>query len=117
MLSYFHSPISIFDGFRIFNISDDDQGIFYTETQALNYNILAHDSLNIEARILSGGTEKWHNKTDAMGKSLPFEYKISAASSGRAVNLEYNALKPPLILADSGYFYQEIGRASCRETV
>lgn len=106
MLSYFHSPISIFDGFRIFNISDDDQGIFYTETQALNYNILAHDSLNIEARILSGGTEKWHNKTDAMGKSLPFEYKISAASSGRAVNLEYNALKPPLILADSGYFYQ-----------
>ncbi|MBN2634522.1 MAG: T9SS type A sorting domain-containing protein [Bacteroidales bacterium] len=106
MLSYFYSPLSIFDGFRIFNISDDDLGLFYNESQALNYNILATDSLNIEAQIFQGGTETWHNKTDARGKSLPFEYELSAASPGRSLRLEYNALKPPLILADSGFFYQ-----------
>jgi len=106
MVSYFYSPLSIFDGFRILNISDDDQGLFYTETQALNYNILANDSLNIKAKIFLDGTETWHNKTDSHGRSLPFEYEIYALSSAGAINLEYNALKPPLILADSGLFYQ-----------
>ena len=106
MLSYFYRPLSIFDGFRILNLSDDDLGLFYTETKALNYNILASDSLNIQATIFSGGTETWHNKTDITGNSLPFEYEISAASSYGAINLEYNSLKPPLILADSGFFYE-----------
>ena len=92
--------------FRILNLSDDDLGLFYTETKALNYNIMASDSLNIQANIFSGGTETWHNKTDITGNSLPFEYEISAASSHGAINLEYNALKPPLILADSGFFYE-----------
>jgi predicted secreted hydrolase len=106
MLSYFYSPLSIFDGFRILNLSDDDLGLFYTETKALNYNIMASDCLNIKAKIFSGGTETWHNKTDILGNSLPFEYEISAVSSSGAINLEYDALKPPLILADSGYFYE-----------
>ncbi|HPF03142.1 MAG TPA: lipocalin-like domain-containing protein [Bacteroidales bacterium] len=106
MLSYFYSPLSIFDGFRIFNISDDDLGLFYNESQALNYNILATDSLNIEALIFQGGTETWRNKTDAGGNSLPFEYELSAVASGRSISLEYNALKPPLILADSGFLYE-----------
>ena len=53
-----------------------------------------------------GGTETWHNKTDSNGNSLAFEYQISAAAKNGALNLEYDALKPPLILADSGYFYQ-----------
>jgi predicted secreted hydrolase len=106
MLSYFYSPLSIFDGFRILNLSDDDLGLFCTESQALNYNIMASDSLNIKAKIFLGGTETWHNKTDILGNSLPFEYEISAVSSIGAINLEYNGLKPPLILADSGYFYE-----------
>lgn len=106
MLSYFYSPLSVFDGFRILNLSDDDLGLFYTETKALNYNIMASDCLNIKAKIFSGGTETWHNKTDILGNSLPFEYEISAVSSSGAINLEYDALKPPLILADSGYFYE-----------
>jgi predicted secreted hydrolase len=106
MLSYFYSPLSMFDGFRILNLSDDNLGLFYTETKALNYNIMARDCLNIKAKIFSGGTETWHNKTDILGNSLPFEYEISAVSSSGAINLEYDALKPPLILADSGYFYE-----------
>ncbi len=44
----------------------------------------------------------WRNKTDAFGNPLPFEYKISASGVNRSLNLEYDALKPPLILADSG---------------
>lgn len=106
MLSYFYSPLGTFDGFRILNLKDDDKGLFYTETKALNYNILASNGLNIKAKIFTGGTETWHNKTDILGNPLPFEYEISAASSSGAINLEYDALKPPLILADSGYLYE-----------
>ena len=106
MLSYFYNPVSSFDGFRIFNISDDDIGLFSDETMALNYTILATDSFNIEADIFMGGTEFWRNKTDIHGKLLPFEYELSAESSSGALNLEYDALKPPLILADSGFLYQ-----------
>ncbi|NQU35715.1 MAG: T9SS type A sorting domain-containing protein [Bacteroidetes bacterium] len=106
MLSYFYYPASIFDGFRILNISDDDLGIFFPETKPLNYTVLASDRLNIEAAIFFGGTETWKNRTDAGENPLPFKYKISAASSTGSINLECDALKPPLILADSGFLYQ-----------
>ncbi len=106
MLTYFYYPASIFDGFRILNISDDDLGLFYGETKPINYNVLDTNRLNIEANVFLGGIEKWKNRTDTEGNPLPFKYEISASSSNGTLNLEYDALKPPLILADSGYFYQ-----------
>lgn len=106
MLTYFYNPVFLFDGFRILNLSNDDIGLFFVETAAVNYNILATDSFNIEANIFQGGTETWHNKIDSFGNTLPFEYQISAVSANGALSLEYDALKPPLILADSGFFHQ-----------
>lgn len=109
MLSYFYNPLLSFDGFRILNISDDDAGLFRAETKALFYNILSTDSLNIMANIFTGGTERWQNKIDTDGRALPFEYEIFAESEFGVIDLEYDALKPPLILADSGYLYQGPG--------
>ena len=106
MLTYFHFPQFSFDGFRILNLSNDDTGLFFDETKALNYNIMATDSLNIEADIFMGGTETWRNKTDTFGNALPFEYEISASASNGNLDLNYNSLKPPLILADSGFLHQ-----------
>lgn len=106
MLSYFFSPVLTFDGFRILNISDDDLGEFFTETRALNYNIMATDRLDIEAAIYPSGTETWQNKKDIDGNPLPFEYELSAVSASNGISLVYDALKPPLILADDGFLYQ-----------
>lgn len=106
MLTYFYNPQFSFDGFRIFNLSNDDEGQFFDETNALTYNTLATDSLNIEANIFLGGTDTWRNKTDSSGNSLPFEYEISASAGNGSLSMEYSALKPPLILADSGFLYQ-----------
>ncbi|TFH33516.1 MAG: carotenoid 1,2-hydratase, partial [Bacteroidia bacterium] len=103
MLTYFYTPQYIFDGFRILNICDDDIGLFIDDTKALNYNVLSTDRLNIEADIFQGGIETWHNKTGSGGSPLPFEYLISAQSGSGTLNLVYDALKPPLILADNGY--------------
>jgi len=121
MISYFYYPESIFDGFRIFNISDDELGLFYSEALPLTYNILATDQLNIEANIISGGTEVWRNKTDALDDPIPFEYELSATSANGILTLTYDAIKPPLILADSGllnqgdtdysYYYSQTGNA------
>ncbi len=101
MLSYFYYPASIFDGFRILNVSDDDQGVFFDDTKALNYTVLATDKLSIEANVFTGGIESWHTKTD-----MPFEYDLSATGDNAAINLTYDALKPPLILAGTGYYIQ-----------
>ncbi|MGM0529169.1 MAG: lipocalin-like domain-containing protein [Bacteroidota bacterium] len=119
MLSYFYKPVNNLDGFRILNISDDETGEFLTDTKALTYSILSTDSLNIEAELLFGGTEYWCNQTDADGSALPFSYVLSAEGDNAAIQLEYDAFKPPLILADSGllkqgpaaytYYYSQTG--------
>lgn len=106
MLSYFYFPQAGFDGFRILNLSDDDSQQFFRETKLVNYNILATDSLHIEADVISAPIETWVNKTDANGNMIPFEYTINATSDNGALDLEYIALKPPLILGDDGLFNQ-----------
>ncbi|HCC69840.1 MAG TPA: hypothetical protein DEQ09_01605 [Bacteroidales bacterium] len=106
MLSYFYSPVSSFDGFRIFNICDDESGMFFTDTKPLVYSTLSTDSLNIVADLYNAGTEHWHNMVDTYGSAIPFTYVLSAESQGASINLEYDAFKPPLILADSGLLDQ-----------
>lgn len=106
MLSYFYSPYNIFDGFRILNISDDDSGLFLSDTKPLNYSTLSTDSLNIVAGIYPTGTEYWQNSTDGNGYAIPFRYKLSAETTDASIILEYDATKRPLILADSGLLDQ-----------
>ena len=106
MLTYFRYPQSGFDGFRIFNLSHDDNGVFSGETLPVNYTTLAADSLNIVASVFTHGKETWTNKIDAKKHAIPFEYSLSALSSGGSLQLNYMSQKPPLILADSGYFHQ-----------
>ena len=106
MLTYFYHPDFGFDGFRILNLANDDAGLFFSETLPVTYSNLATNRLEIKATKFPSGTESWQNKKDGNGDPLPFQYIISAASGKGTLNLEYNALKAPLIVADSGFLYQ-----------
>ena len=106
MLTYFYYPAYGYDGFRILNVSNEEAGIFYSETAAVNYNIMAEDSLNIQALTMGGNSEFWLNKTGSDDSAIPFEYIISAESDRNKLDLEYESLKPPLILGENGYFQQ-----------
>jgi predicted secreted hydrolase len=106
MLTYFYFPQAGFDGFRILNISNDDTGAFFNDTKLVNYSTLATDKLHIEAAIFSGGTETWKNKINTNGNPVPFEYMLAASSSNTALNFQYIALKPPLIIDGDGLFNQ-----------
>jgi predicted secreted hydrolase len=106
MLTYFYYPASIFDGFRILNITDDATGAFYQDTQPLNYTTLSTTKLDIAASMFFGGTETWTNKLDTASAPIPFEYNLYAFAAFGSLNLEYETLKRPLILGDDGYLNQ-----------
>jgi predicted secreted hydrolase len=106
MLTYFYYPAFGYDGFRILNLGNDDTGQFYQETTAVNYNIMAEDSLNINATTFGGILEYWTNKTDMDDNKIPFEYILSAESAKGTIVLDYVSEKPPLIVGDDGYFNQ-----------
>jgi predicted secreted hydrolase len=103
MLTYFYYPVSVFDGFRILNITDDETGTFYQDTQPLTYATLSTTELDIEASMFFGGTEIWTNKIDNANVNIPFEYTLFAFASFGSLNLEYETLKRPLILGNDGY--------------
>jgi len=106
MLTYFYYPASIFDGFRILNITDDATGKFYQDTKPVNYTSLSTNHLDIHASVYHGGAETWSNKVDAANKLVPFEYSIKAASAATGLDLDCVSLKRPLILGDDGYLNQ-----------
>ena len=108
VLAYFYYPAFGFDGFRIFNISNETTKQFYDETLPCVYQSLAVDSLNI---IADAGHplvhhEEWTTLTDSAGRMKPFQYHIKAESQTGSVDINCNTLKRPLILADSGFLYQ-----------
>lgn len=108
MLTYFHYPVLGFDGFRILNLANEDTGEFYDETQPATYPTLAESHLEIQARVglLGLGSESWVTKEGAEGQLIPFEYHISASGVHGAVELDYRALKPPLMVGGTGFLYQ-----------
>lgn len=106
MLTYFYYPASGYDGFRIFNITDDASGKFYQESLPLKYTTLSTTQLDIEASVYGRNKEKWSNKTDGNGNLIPFEYTIVASSSNGALNLDCKSLKRPLLPGDDGYLDQ-----------
>ncbi len=107
MMTFFGYDTAFVDGFRILNISDQTTGEFKTGTGFLLYPILAKDHLEIKAtQLLTGQTEQWYTKKDSAGNYLPFQYRIESHGSPGAISLDYDAFKPPLIVADSGYLDQ-----------
>ncbi|MCF8258797.1 MAG: hypothetical protein K9J06_14670 [Flavobacteriales bacterium] len=106
MLTYFYYPTLGLDGFRIFNLADDDTGEFHAETKATNYPTLSQDHLEIVASVLLGGTERWVTARDGENELIPFNYHIEATQAFGSINMDYVALKRPLILDTTGYFNQ-----------
>jgi predicted secreted hydrolase len=108
VLAYFYYPAFGYDGFRIFNISNETSKQFYDETLPCIYESLAEDSLNIiaNAGFTSVHTEEWTTLTDSAGKMRPFRYHINAMSQTGSIDIDCNTLKRPLIVADSGFLYQ-----------
>lgn len=106
MVSYFYFPIYGYDGFRIFNLSNENTGAFYRDTRPLIYRVMSSDSLNIQATVDTDIQEFWQNRTDETGHMVPFEYLLSVSTGQDSLDLAFVSLKPPLILADSGLFNQ-----------
>ena len=108
VLAYFYYPAFGYDGFRIFNISNETTKQFYDESLPCNYVSIAEDSLNIIADVgfSSVHTEEWITLTDSEGKMKPFQYHINAISQTGSIDIDCNTLKRPLIVADSGFLYQ-----------
>lgn len=109
MLTYFAFDSLGFDGFRILNLKDETTNEFNTSTEFLTFSVMATDHLEIEAKKFGSNTEYWYTKKDSVGNLLPFQYHIEANSlMVGEINLDMNMVKPPLIVADSGYLDQGI---------
>ena len=106
MLTYFHYPVLGFDGFRILNVANEDTGEFYDETLPANYPLLAEDHLEIHASVGFGTTESWLTKRDTQEQFRPFEYQVSASGAYGAIELDYKARKPPLMVGGTGFLHQ-----------
>jgi len=110
MLTYFAYDTVIltipFDGFRIFNLANETTGDFFPETLPANYTTLSETHLEINASVVGGGPESWVTKMDSASNLIPFEYHLEAVSAFGAISLDYLATKRPLIVGDSGFFYQ-----------
>jgi len=106
MLTYFYNPAFGFDGFRIFNISDETNSQFYAQTLPCIYSTLAQDHLNIQAYPLGSVAEEWVTLEDTSGNLIPFEYHLSATSENGTIDLLYNTIKRPLMVGGTGFLYQ-----------
>jgi len=107
MFTFFHYPQFNFDGFRIFNVANDDAGEFYDETLPLTYQTIAQDHLELKATV-NGHTEEFVTLRDSSNELKPFEYHIKATQANGSIDLTYKCLKRPLVLGDNGFFYQGI---------
>lgn len=111
MLAYFYYPVDTFGvstkGFRILNLSNDDTGVFHTETMpVLNYEDLATDQMHIDARLYNGVSEHWFHKEETGGILIPFEYELSATANQGGISLDAISQKRPLIPGGDGLFDQ-----------
>lgn len=106
MISYFHVPMFGYDGFRIFNLADENTGEFFPESLPCIYTTIAEDHLNIQAALYGGNSESWNTRVDGQGALIPFEYELSAISEAGSLQLIMITQKSPLLIADSGYCLQ-----------
>lgn len=106
MVSYFYYPAFGFDGFRILNIADETDEQFYPETLPCTYPVISQDMLHIQTLTWGGGSEQWVTLTDNQGELIPFEYQLNAQSVFGSINLDFAAVKKPLMINDSGFVLQ-----------
>ena len=106
MLTYFYYPASTFEGFRILNLTEENTGIFYSDTRPVNYSKLSTIQWDIEANVYTGGNESWINQTNTQNTLLPFEYSLKANSSKVGLDLNVKATRRPLLLDEDGYLEQ-----------
>ena len=109
MLTYFYYPVAIFQGFRIFELSNENTGAFVTETSPCNYPTIDTSHLHIIANTGIGGTghEEWKTR-DSAGVLIPFEYTLNATMPNGALNLTYKSVKRPLMVGGTGFLYEGI---------
>jgi len=103
MLTYFDYPQFGFDGFRIFNIADENTGQFYKQTSACNYPVNSATHQEITASPIGGASEDFSTLKDSVGNLIPFQYHVKAATPTYNINLNYNSLKRPLMVGGTGY--------------
>lgn len=118
MLTYFHIQQFGYDGFRILNLCNESTGEFYSEVMPLTYASISTTELDINASVGYFApflkTETWSNTTDDSNLPLPYNYKQMAGTftlpSNFSIDFNHDAIKRPLIVADSGFL--NIGDAS-----
>ena len=108
MLTYFDYPTFPFDGFRIFNIADENTGQFYKQTSACNYPVNSATHQEINASPVGGAAEDFSTRKDSVGNLIPFQYHVKAAAPGYNIDFNYNSLKRPLMVGGTGYLYQGV---------
>jgi len=106
MLTYFYYPYQGLDGFRIFNLTNETKNIFSPQVLAVMYDFLAEDSLFIVCNPIGAPNEMWKNQVDSTGIKLPFQYEAFASQDNGSIELFMDTFKKPLIVGDSGFFFQ-----------
>lgn len=106
MLTYFDYPTFPFDGFRIFNIADENTGQFYKQTSPCNYPVISSTHQEISASPMGGASEEFSTLTDSVGNLIPFQYHAKAAAPTYNIDFNYNCLKRPLMVGGTGYLYE-----------
>lgn len=109
MFTYFYYPTLGFDGFRIFELSNENTGAFLTETTPCHYTTLTQDHLHIVANtgITGTGHEEWKT-LDSAGVLKPFQYNIKGNMPNGSMDLTYNMVKRPLMVGGTGFLYEGV---------
>ncbi len=109
MFTYFYYPALGFDGFRIFELSNENTGDFLTESTPCHYTTIDTSKLHIVANtgITGTGHEEWKT-LDSSGILRPFEYHLSGSMANASFDLTYKAVKRPLMVGGTGFLYEGI---------
>lgn len=109
MFTYFYYPTFGFDGFRIFELSNENTGAFLTETTPCRYPTIDTTKLHIIANtgITGSGHEEWKT-LDSSGSLKAFQYHLNGSMANGSFDLTYNAVKRPLMVGGTGFLYEGI---------
>ena len=106
MLTYFDYPQFTFDGFRIFNIADENTGQFYKQTSMCSYPVNSQTHQEITASPVGGALENFSTLKDSVGNLIPFQYHAKAAAPTYNIDFNYDLVKRPLMVGGTGYLLE-----------
>ena len=107
MFTDFYYPTLGFDGFRIFELSNETTGAFLTETTPCRYSTIDTNHLHIVANtgLTGSGHEEWKT-LDSAGILKPFQYNLKGSMANGSMDLTYNTVKRPLMVGGTGFLYE-----------